>query len=107
MDAVPSGPQGHDLTVAVVEGVHLLAHHVAALADPPVKDADVLEDRGDGQAVAGPLDQPSEAGDQRFPPGRLGPQDVVHALGCPAPGPGACRTSGRRLAHDQTFLPGS
>ena len=40
------GAQGQDPAAAVLELVHLLAHHVAALADAPAEDADVLEDRG-------------------------------------------------------------
>ena len=103
----PLRAQSQDLTVAVDEGVHLLADDLAALADPPVKDADVLEDRRDSQAVAGPLDQPGETVDQALPPIRLRPQHVVHALGCPGRVRARARTSGRRLAHAQTFLPGS
>ena len=94
------GPQGQGAAAPVLELVHLLAHHVAALADAPAEDPDVLEDRGVGQPVAGPLDLGGEAGQQRLPPGRLGPQDVV----------GAARGARRRglVGHrpPQSFLPG-
>ena len=75
------GPQRHQLAVAVLEDVHLLADDLAALADAAQEDAGVLDDRGDGEAVAGALDQLGEAGDRVLPAGRLGPEHVVHALG--------------------------
>ncbi len=65
----PLGPQRHDLPVAVGEGVHLLADHVTGLPDPAMEDAHVLEDRGDGEPVACPLDERGEARDQSFPTG--------------------------------------
>ena len=81
------GPQRHQLAVAVLEDVHLLADHLAALADAAQEDAGVLEDRGDGEAVAGALDQLGEAGDRVLPAGRLRPEHVVHALGRAGRGP--------------------
>ena len=42
--AVPSGRSAISLAVAVLEDVHLLAHHLAALADAAAEDADVLDD---------------------------------------------------------------
>ena len=76
------GAQRHQLAVAVLEDVHLLAHDLARLADAAQEHAGVLEDRRDRQPVAGALDQRREAGDRSLPPGRLGPEDVVHALRC-------------------------
>ena len=77
----PLGTQRHQLAVAILEDVHLLADDLAALADPAQEDAGVLENRRDRQSVAGTLDQTGEAGDRSLPADRLGPEDVVHALG--------------------------
>ncbi len=73
-------PQGQGPAALVLELVHLLAHHVAALAGAPPEDLHVLEDRGVGQAVAGPLGVVGEQRQEGLPPGRLGPQDVVGPL---------------------------
>ncbi len=84
------GPQRHDLPVAVGEGVHLLADDVAPLPDAPVEDAHVLEDRGDGQPVAGPFDRARRIG----PPGL--PSGSTRATGCRAC-PWACGPAARRV----------
>ncbi len=76
----PLGAQRHHLAVAVLEHVHLLADHLAALADAPQEHAGVLEGGRDRQPVARALDQRGETGDRSLPAGRLGPEDVVHAL---------------------------
>ena len=70
----------HQLAVPVLEDVHLLADDLAALADAAQEDARVLEDRRDGQPVAGALDQRGETGDRSLPARRFGPEHVVHAL---------------------------
>ena len=116
------GPEGHHLAVAVLEDVHLLADHLAALADAAQEHSGVLDDRRHGQAVAGAPDQVREPGHDGLPAGRLGPQHVVHALGrlqrAALPGLGLHRNRARptsprsRETHssrsgDQTFLPGS
>ena len=105
------GAQGHELAVAVREDVHLLADDLALLADAAVEDRLVFDDRGEGQAVAGTLDQGGEADDGVLPADRLGPQDVVHTGGRAARC--GCGRGGAR-GHDmlltdwaQTFLPGS
>ena len=85
------GAQRHQLPVAILEDVHLLAHDLAALADAAQEHAGVLEDRRDRQPVAGALDQRGEAGDRCLPADRLGPQHVVHALGGRAAGLGRRR----------------
>ena len=75
----PLGAESQGAAAPVLELVHLLAHHVAALADAAAEDPDVLEDRGVGQAVAGRLHLGREGSHQRLPAGRLRPQDVVGA----------------------------
>ncbi len=117
--------QRHQLAVAVLEDVHLLAHDLARLADAAEEHAGVLEDRGDRQPVAGALDQRGEAGDRCLPPGRLGPEHVVHALRglqrdtalggarsreLARTGSGRGRSRAHRrllMGRGQTFLPGS
>ena len=94
------GPEGQGAPAPVLELVHLLAHHVAALADAPAEDPHVLEDRGVGQAVAGRLDLGGEGGQQRLPPGRFGPQDVVGATR------GARGHADSSVTAAQSFLPG-
>ena len=95
------GTERHHLAVAVLEDVHLLADDLAALADAAQEHAGVLEDRRDGQPVAGALDQRGEAGDRCLPARRFGPEHVVHALGGAGrrarSGPGFGR--GRSRAH--------
>jgi hypothetical protein len=103
----PLGPQRHQLAVAVLEDVHLLADDLAPLADATQEDAGVLDDRRDGEAVAGALDQRGEAADRSLPAGRLGPQHVVHALGGPGRGRGGSPGHKMLLTGRQTFLPGS
>ena len=73
------GPESQGPSSPVLELVHLLAHHVAALTGPPAEDLDVLEDRGVGQPVAGRLHLGGEGGQQRLPPGGLRIEDVVGA----------------------------
>ncbi len=91
----------HHLAVPVLEDVHLLADHLAALADAAQEHAGVLEDRRDGQPVAGTLDQRGEAGHRCLPARRFGPEHVVHALRAARrrcrSGPGFGR--GRARAH--------
>ncbi len=100
----PLGPQRHQLAVAVLEEVHLLADDLAALADAAQEDAGVLDDRGDGEAVAGGLDQPGEAGARVLPAGRLGPEHVVHALG--RAGRRRARGRGRTSGHRRLLTAG-
>jgi hypothetical protein len=107
----PLRAQRHQLTVAVLEDVHLLAHDLALLSDAAVEDGVVLDDRREGQAISCPLDQPGEADDRVLPTHRLGPQDVVHPRGRALGGRPLRR--GRTRGHHilltcaQTFLPGS
>ena len=90
--------QGHQLPVAVREDVHLLADDLALLTDAAVEDALVLDDRREGEAIAGALDQGGEAHDRVLPADRLGPQDVVHAGGRAA-GCGCGRGGDPRSRH--------
>jgi hypothetical protein len=76
------GPQGQQLPVAVGEFVHLLPDDLAALADTPVEDLGVLEERALDQSVAGPLDEIGEPGDDELPPPGLRPENVVRASRC-------------------------
>ena len=109
----PLGTQRHQLAVAILEDVHLLADDLAGFTDPAEEDAGVLENRRDRQSVAGSLDQSGEAGDRSLPADRFGPEDVVHALRGARCGQWV-RARSRSRAHrrlltgrGQTFLPGS
>ena len=60
----PLRTKGEGAAAAILELVHLLAHHVAGLADAPAEDPDVLEHRGVGQAVTRRLHPGGEGGQQ-------------------------------------------
>ncbi len=73
------GAQCEGAALSVLELVHLLADHLAALADPAAEHLDVLEGRRDGQPVTGTFHLGREEGEQRLPPRRLRPEDIVRA----------------------------
>ena len=87
------GPERQHSATAVFELIHLLADHIAALADSAAKDLHVLEDRRVSQPVSGSFDVNCEEGQERLPTGRLGPQDIVGSTG------GACNE--RLVGHGQ------
>ena len=98
------GAQGHDLAVAVGEGVHLLAHHLAPLAHAAVKDADVLDQRREGQPVAGALAPGWRSGPPVAP---SGPTRATARRACPWGFGARSIPASPTPPHGQTFLPGS
>ena len=102
------GPQRHQLAVAVLEDVHLLADHLARLADAAQEDSGVLEDGGDGEAVAGRLHQARRSWPRSPPSGRDSGQStscIPFGVRNGADDPAVMRAPSS--SGGQTFLPGS
>ena len=81
------GSQGYPTAALVLEVVHLLADHLCSVAEP-LEHFEVFEHGRNHLGVPGGADHFGEPVDKGTPSGRVRPEDVAGALGCPVDGIG-------------------